>query len=260
MNVRDIWEIPHHPNIPANSQEFYCGVEYEIEDIKKVSDVVKQSFHPEVDHSLRNSGLEFKTLPTTYVQALDCFDILHKGITLGPNPYTDRTSIHVHVNVQNMEGNSLRQFILVYALLEPLFLNFVGDERKNSIFCVPLNYTYLPSTYKKELVPLVDKWHKYTAFNVLPVKNFGTVEFRHLYGTGDKEVFSKWITALKQLYEFIVQNPELDIIKELEAGKTPSMLAMQVVPIFAIDHSPWSINEMCKDTLLDVKLSVGGLK
>jgi hypothetical protein len=253
------------PQQPVNTREFICGCEFEIEDVINKYDVDKV-FIVETDHSLRNNGWEFKTLPNTYNSTLELFKRLHTTLKLGKEPFSDRTSIHVHVNVRELQLAEVRQLILTYALLEPLFFEFVGQTRKNSIFCVPLNYTYIPSLYHKSSIEMHKKWHKYTAFNIVPMGPFGdnvalgTVEFRHLYGTADEAVFSKWLSSIKELYTFIEQANGFDLLKHLEKGIALPTLAMAVVPSLALAYSDSAINEMLKDTLLDVKLACGGLK
>ena len=264
--IQQYYGLYQNDYIPTGSKEFYCGCEFEIESIKKIPDILKKHFIVDVDHSLRNNGHEFKTFPVTYDKALELFKMLHQHLVLSDayDPFSERTSIHVHVNVAHFETEQLRQMVLAYALLEPLFFHYVGDVRKGSIFCVPLNYTYMPSVYKQPLDKMVEKWHKYTAFNLMPIKpqpdapGLGTVEFRHLYGTSDPAVFTTWLTAIKQLYTWFVVNPTYNVIDAISSGETPYSLATKMIPMLAV-LGPTATNEMCKDTMLDVKLSVGGL-
>ena len=53
---------------------------------------------------------------------------------------------------------------------------------------------------------------------------------------------------------------DFDLIKELERGTSLSTLVLAVVPTLANNYSPAAIGALLEDTLLDVKLSVGGLK
>lgn len=265
MTIAQHYGLNVHPDIPLGSKEFYCGVEFEIESIKAIGDKVKTAFHCEQDHSLRNHGMEFKSPPTTRENQLKRFKMLHSGITLGVEPFSERTSTHVHVNVANLEFPVLREIVLTYALLEPLFFSFVGETRKSSIFCVPLNYTYLPGTYKMPIEKLVTKWQKYTAFNLLPIcpgpdsPGLGTIEFRHLYGTDDIEVFNTWLKTLEQLYNHVTKTKDYSILELIEAGTPVHVIAKQVIPELAVLHNPKDIDTLCEDTLLDVMLAAGGL-
>jgi hypothetical protein len=252
----------------CNSRDFLCGVELEIEDIKSTDDVSANygDVIIEQDHSLRNNGLEFKYGPVTYNEALNRFNGIWKHLKVGKNPFSERTSIHVHVNARCLTVEEARQLVLVYALYEPLFFKFVGDERKNNIFCVPLNYTSLPNTYKSNLVAMHKAWSKYTAFNICPMGPgkdgsacHGTIEFRHMYGTKDPEVFKKWLTTLKELYTFVEKNTGFDIIKTILSGKDMASYASVVIPTIANGLSMGQINNLIEDSLIDVKLSSGGL-
>lgn len=242
-------------------KQFVCGCEFEIESIVKYNHLPSNEFIIENDHSLRNNGKEFKTHPSSYEKTLQLFDYLHTHLVVDKDPFSERTSIHVHVNVRDLGLKQVRQFVLLYALLEPLFFEFVGEKRKSSIYCVPLNYTFLPSYYKLSIVALLDRWknNKYTAFNILPINTFGTIEFRHLYGTDNREVFKTWLTSIKDLYEFVANTPELDVCRLINQN-TVAEIAKQMIPLLS-NHLPESyINSISKDSLMDVKLSNGGLK
>lgn len=256
--VKEHFGLHNAYNLPPN-KDFLCGCEFEIESIKDFLSI-DNNFIIEKDHSLRNGGKEFKTRPHSFEETIGLFQNLHASLKLGADPFSDRTSIHVHVNVRELSLFELRQFILTYAMLEPLFFEFVGPVRKNSIFCVPLNYTYIPSTYKGTAQNMLEKWHKYTAFNIVPIANFGTVEFRHLYGTADVKVFSKWLTTIKELYTFITTNDCFDIIKTLSKGEDVAILARMIIPTLAFDYSIAQTMELLEDSVLDVKLAQGGLK
>ena len=245
----------------ALKDECIFGVEYEIEDLKKIElPKNKYGFVREADNSLRNSGFEFKTGPLAYEDAIGAFNWLHKTIQYGPLAFSERTSIHVHMNIGNFNFVEAKNLVLAYALLEPFFFDFVGESRKSSIYCVPLNYTTLPNYYHKTFDKLIDlPWHKYTAFNILPAKDFGTVEFRHLEGTNDLERFTKWLTGIKGLHDkvHVVQFNPTNILSDKR--KTIDF-ARETVPVFTNHLTNDKIGEMMYDSILDVKLAVEGIR
>ncbi len=197
-----------HPIVAGT--EFMCGVEYEIECIKTLmtdKGLSKWAYNVHEDPSLRNNGHEIVSPPLSFDDQLKFFDDLHKSILFNSgDPFSDRTSTHVHVNFQNISWNKVMQFINLYVLFEPYFFSLVNEERVHSIYCVPLNHTFLPRYYDKSPPYLVGKWHKYTAFNILPLASFGTIEFRHLQGTNDPVLFKKWLSTIKRLYDFNLEN------------------------------------------------------
>lgn len=270
MKVKDNWGLNLdgdncHPWFTclreAAVTDFICGVELEIESIKtwRPDVLSERRVTIEEDTSLRNYGREFILSPSSYEEACETFKLVHENIIKHSSydHFSDRTSIHVHVNVRELELKQLRQLMLVYALFEPIFFDLVGKEREHNIYCVPLSYTYIPSSYSKSIVTLVETWHKYTAFNMAPAKEKGTVEFRHMYGTGDVHVFSDWLGRIKSLYDFVATNSQFDVLRFLESGGTPHELFQRV---FQTPGDQGYVNSMCADSVLDVKLAAGGLK
>lgn len=263
MNVREHYDLPPKDFDKLPVEEFICGCEFEIEDVRSIPKSLTNLFVIEIDNSLRNNGREFKTPPLNFEETLERFQTLHKELGLGPKAFTERTSVHVHVNVRNLSLKQVNQLILCYALLEPLFFDFVGVQRKNSIFCVPLSYTAIPSSYNLPATKLKEKWHKYTAFNISPMgphgemPGLGTVEFRHLYGTNDFLVFQTWLSAIRELYSFVATQPNLNILKEMSNQDTTT-LVRKIIPTFCVEYTDKELKTVLKDSQLDVKLSAGG--
>lgn len=203
----------------AEADEFICGTEYEIEDVKQLRSPEGEGLSVPTlpdgealwfgkvgymrDGSLRNNGVEIVTAPLTFKESLEWFDIIHNKLCLvGGAAYSPRTSTHVHVNVLPWTENQLKGFVLLYALLEPFYFDMVPG-RKHNIHCVPLNFTTLPTKYKESLDHLIQIWSKYSAFNLLPVGKQGTVEFRHLEGTGSKQRYKQWLSSIKSLWDYV---------------------------------------------------------
>lgn len=178
------------------------GIEIEVENVPKY-------FEPEFywqskeDHSLRNNGREFVSIPLRGAQVPYAIDYL-KGMIDIYNPEYDfnpRTSVHVHLNVRDMTWGQVKTLVLLYAIFERHFFHLAGTKREESIFCVPLYKTNqlrdLPNIETN-----LGNWHKYNALNLCTllgangVGNYGTVEFRHLYGTLDKQILVDWINNI----------------------------------------------------------------
>ena len=45
-------------------------------------------------------------------------------------------------------------------------------------------------------------WNKYTALNLKPLNQHGTIEFRHLYGTWDKKVIITWTNLISCIKKY----------------------------------------------------------
>lgn len=155
------------------------------------------------DHSLRNGGIELITRPIYASSAPVCLQYLLHHFLNQDCCFSPRTSVHVHLNVQDITRAQVMDTLLMYVLFEKMFYKFVGQGRQKNIYCVPLTDTNL-------LTNLVDygetrdgNWQKYTGLNTLPIREHGTIEFRHMHGTDDVEKLSTWIGLICKLKEYV---------------------------------------------------------
>jgi hypothetical protein len=239
---------------------FVVGCEFEIEGVE-IHDLQKLGSHSikvVEDPSLRGysgQAWEYITKPISKASAIMLHDKLYNGDIIqscGPM-CSDRCSIHVHVNFSDLTLEKTRQFILLYALIEPLFFKMVDESRQNNIYCVPLWFTSLNKHYSHpNLCSLVDKWSKYTAFNILPLGKQGSIEFRHLQGTADNKLFSNWLEAIYQLYK---ANLELTLKSEDLDNSFVLVLANRVFKDVLPLSSIIDLNSM-KNSFLDVKVAL----
>lgn len=193
------------------SEQTLFGVELEIESVNR--EVNWRNYNPIIemkeDHSLRNNGKEFITPPLDLKTTLSLFENVHESVSFykKDEKFSERTSIHVHVNCQNMELEHVRQAILLYALYEECFFSMVEPSRRDNIHCVPLTDTYLPSYFRQNLTTMVSRWSKYTALNILPLKTLGTMEFRHMQGHDDTELLRDWLLCIENLLSLAKTSP-----------------------------------------------------
>lgn len=126
--------------------------------------------------------------------------------------------------------------------------------RRNNIHCVPLTETAMPALYKKPLPMLVKAWHKYTALNLKRLVDLGTMEFRHLHGTGDVQEFNTWLSVLENLWKLCqrttISEATLNKQNILEWFETifsgaPTILAYRT-----------TLFDIIRNSLIDVKFSV----
>lgn len=182
-------------------QEFVVGTECECESYGGLK--TEQPLWSAVpDHSLRNQGVELISRPLRLEQMLTAFKELHsqyKAIRKDEK-FSERCSIHVHVNCLHLETHQVKNIILTYALFEPFFFKMCSPARQENIHCVPLTDTLLPSKYGLKLEAMIESWAKYSALNALPLKAYGTLEFRHMHGHDDYNLFSDWLHIIHNLW------------------------------------------------------------
>lgn len=98
-----------------------------------------------------------------------------------------RCSTHIHLDVRDMDFEQLKRLVIAYSMMEGVMFQHCAVERRYSNFCTPffLN-TWLPRLFASYLVDERDthrlhnlgSWPKYSALNLKPVTQYGSVEFR----------------------------------------------------------------------------------
>ena len=222
------------------------GVEVEIERVPDALQSLLIPFWTQVnDNSLRNNGREFISCPaypemirTLLILLFAGFDIMRKNKITIPE-FSWRTSIHFHLNMRNETVEQLINFTVLYLLFEDALFDFVGEDRRTSNFCVPLQDTNLPNLLsiiingKKPIDKLTRNWFKYTALNLRPLtyndhasdhpehsdtfNGKGTVEFRHLEGTYNINKIIAWMNLIL-LLQLASRKLSLDDIEDRIAG------------------------------------------
>jgi hypothetical protein len=240
----------------AAATGFLASLECELEALRNPPSVVG-SFAGKKDGSLRNNGYEYVS---SYAQSREnlvkSFEHLHKNLTFYDkhDPYSHRTSTHVHVNVCSLKVSHVKNMLLLYALFEEFFFAMVKPYRRDNIHCVLLTDTYLPKDYGKTLPWLVEKWHKYTALNLKPVANFGSVEFRHLHGTGDVVEVDTWLHVLENLWK-LCQKVEVDSRAIADPAQRSEWFDLLFFPSASAMALKGVMPNIIKNSLIDVKFS-----
>jgi hypothetical protein len=122
-----------------------------------------------------------------------------------------------------------------YALLEPEFVNFAGQEREENIFCIPW---YRAHTEVENIRVWTENRFsgrnppsKYSALFVGPLASYGTIEFRSAPTWQDKAKLLIWLQFVSKLWA--THNTDYDILaKWQELG--PVGFSEFVLPIEGI--------------------------
>jgi len=196
--------------LPCADPALLMGLELEIEGIPvDPSELYVSGMGGEADNSLRDNeygrGWEFITRPATFsVAAHILSQFFAKAKLSQERNYSERCSIHVHANVQDLTPEQLKSVCLLYQVFERLFYSYAGEDRDKNIFCVPWSETTLTHTLIDTLLDANLKgfrnWQKYTGLNLIPVQTQGTIEFRHLPGTCDLSRIFDWMNLIGSLF------------------------------------------------------------
>ena len=240
------------------------GIEIEVENITN-------SLHPlaywdiKADGSLRNNGVELVSIPLQIKQVQLALEHVFNVLTANNKPdFSNRTSIHIHVNCRDLTQNQIYNFILLYALFEKHFYSLAGNKRMNSIFCVPLFRTNQLNVLDNVVYGLSPNWHKYCGINLLPLyqnqvtKGYGTIEFRHLYGTSNQREILEWINDIMCLRKYACEISKDDLLKNIKEMNTTSSYISLYSQVFAKGRKVLSNKKDFEECVSNIKRELFG--
>jgi len=207
------------------------GVEIELEQVRGLNNVDTDFYNYwrlTEDGSLRDNGVEFvMTRPFAGKDLETALSIFNQYITNNEEvkvACSERTSVHVHIDVRDLTIEQLIRFFCVYLIFESALFKVAGKERENNIFCTSMQNAE-GSAWKIGLLRggkldarrMISGMTKYSACNLLAVSKYGSMEFRHHSGTYDTNEISKWINILLQIRKYAVGNdiPVEDILSNI---------------------------------------------
>lgn len=197
------------------------GIEIEVEGQNLPTQV--KGWNCTHDGSLRGENVEYVLAkPSTREEAVTCLKQLNLAF-MRKSPVvadTGYAGIHVHINVGDLTWRQLLRFLSFYYVLEPLFIEWSGDNRKDNLFCLPIVAADLPLLHlqaflRDAAVPaLATDDIRYAALNLKALSDYGSVEFRSLRSTLDRKVIISWMDMLLTLREKALEERPLTWIAE----------------------------------------------
>jgi len=184
------------------------------------------NFDLATDGSLRGAAYEFISRPMRTDNCLMALGDFFKAMKFDEHNYTDRCSVHVHVNCTDMEMEQISSLALLYTVIEEIMFEYVGAGRDTNIYCIPWNqcrqHLDLINKFLADPSSSLKRWNKYTALNLLPLANIGTVEFRQMHGTADMKKLSLWINLIGSLFKWAKTYELKTLITELKSLNSTS--------------------------------------
>lgn len=232
------------------------GIEIEAEGVPPglvFPPVVAKTWNVHTDGSLRD-GIEFVSAGPqnpkdvgVQVKALsaECSKLKYTPV------FSYRTSVHVHVNVGDLNYVQLVNLWTLYTVFESVLFEMAGPERKGNVHCIsPVDATQVTKrlrfmfkddpgdkegfNFSDGRQRLMSRDMRYAAFNWASVRQFGTIEFRIHRGTADPVQIQAWVDALmclKLAARDTFKDPQ-EIVEQLSL-QTPAEIAATV---FGRDH------------------------
>lgn len=202
----------------------FVGIEIELENLAEYGGHWQHSIQESGlwkvvrDGSLRNAGLEFIMSAADgspvkggdIIRALAVFKrSMAKYMRNYPEPVCScRTSLHVHMDVRDLELHELKKLILLYAVFEDIFFAWADPTRRDNNYCRSMGLNSDISERMAGILAIPDgdggahlanhlaAGNKYDAMNLLSVRQRGSLEFRLMRGTYDIDVMLKWVNIL----------------------------------------------------------------
>lgn len=199
------------PDVACADSEVLYGVELEIEHASPKWGM--GGFQIKQDGSLRDNGYEYITDPMTFKNLSHGLNTFFKSYNIRDTCYSERTSIHIHTNCQDLELEKIASICLLYQVFEKLMYNYVGNDRDKNIFCTPWSETQLSYNLIAEMEngkgyasrqPF--NWQKYTGLNLLPLRTLGTLEWRHMHGHNNVDLILEWANIIGCFYAWARQH------------------------------------------------------
>ena len=119
---------------------------------------------------------------------------------------SNRTSVHVHLNVQQFHLNRLTAFIALYVIVEELLTEWCGENRVGNLFCLRTkDAPYTLSLLKDFIISngsvrFPQDFH-YAGLNLHAISKFGSLEIRSLRGVQDADTLKLWVRVLQYMYD-----------------------------------------------------------
>jgi hypothetical protein len=143
------------------------------------------------------------------------------------------------MNVQDCTVAEVKSMALLYQIFERLLFNYVGNERGENIFCVPWYTSGMTPLFVNKLTNNFDgvarNWQKYSALNLLPMRDKGTIEFRHLHGTCDVQYIMRWIRLITSMRSYAKKMTYKALTNTLLAMNTVSNYDQFIADVFGAD-------------------------
>lgn len=161
------------------------------------------------DGSLRNGGAEYVlTVPVARDRVRAALELIPPALAKSTPNASHRTSVHVHVNVQNMTFREIFSYMTVYYIFEDYLVDWCGEDRVGNLFCLRLRdaewmlHHIRQCVRDNDLRAIPQDNVRYSALNVLAAFRYGSLEFRSLRGTTDIDLIERWVNILLKIKDF----------------------------------------------------------
>ena len=194
-----------------------------------------------VDPSLRGESAEYVLKkPATRDTFKNYLKYLEKNLTADPVKIKNspRTSVHVHINMNDRTMVQVYNYICLYLVLEDLLIQHISPERNGNLFC-------LKASDAEALIDMLVKaantriWgpdeniFRYSSCNVCAIEKFNSLEFRAMRGTISADEISEWVNILLAIKDVAVEYKDPTEISGEFSILGPEGFIRKVLPEYA---------------------------
>lgn len=219
------------------------GIEIEIEGENVLHEGILSYWLIDKDGSLRGDSAEYKLkAPVPREKVLPVLLYLYRKLGEHQTRIKDsqRTGVHVHVNVQTCTLKELYQFITLYFCVEELMVRVAGKDRVGNLFCLRASdaegvIEYLVSAMKNNnFRSLYQDNLRYSSLNVKALQQFGSLEFRALRGgLVTPQEIATWTKMLLEIKDAALRFENPRAIIEAVSGQGPEKFVKDIGPTIA---------------------------
>lgn len=124
-----------------------------------------------------------------------------------------RTSVHVHVNCQDLTIKQIYQYWCMYTIFEEMLVDFSGPDRPGNLFCLSTKQAEYAVNCLEQAIQtenfneVFSDNLRYTSCNTASLGKFGSLEFRSMRGTVDQGLIQVWVDLLVLLRDKALDYP-----------------------------------------------------
>lgn len=139
---------------------------------------------------------------------------------------SNRTSVHVHLNVGRFHLNRLAAFSALYLSVEEILTNWCGEHRVGNLFCMtvkdaPAILTTMKNFIQSGKATQFSTGLHYSGFNPHAIQKFGSIEIRTMRGAVSPTEVTKWVSILERIYNLSAEFPDPRNICDHFSGHGP---------------------------------------
>lgn len=193
------------------------GLEIEVEGNKFLKEGVPPPWKYHKDGSLRGldnaeyvlaNPIKFEAVPNALKILWDMFEKYGSVLDV-----SNRTSVHVHLNMQKFHLNRLTAFLALYFSVEELLTEWCGDHRVGNLFCLRAKDATAIITHLKKFIQNDGRYElreglHYSGLNAHALYKFGSIEIRTLRGCTDPKTIEDWVGILEHMYKLSAEFPD----------------------------------------------------